>query len=145
MKIQQEIFDYIDFSFSPSFFSTLHLRVAWALLGCTDRWHGSLIKSDHMTNVFVNFRYMATRRHTYIHKYIHTYIHTNAVTLVWSSLRLAPINRATKRDWKRAKKFTGKKFTGKRGQNADDVTPSPCFGQKAGPTDRRLSPARVIH
>ena len=33
---------------------------------------------------------------------------------------------------------TGKKFTGKRGQNADDVTPNPCFGQKAGPTDSHM-------
>ena len=42
---------------------------------------------------------MATRRHTYIY----THASSNAVTLVWRSLRLAPINRATKRDWKRAK------------------------------------------
>ena len=33
---------------------------------------------------------------------------------------------------------TGKKFTGKHRQNADDVTPNPCFGQKAGPTDRHM-------
>ena len=35
----------------------------------------------------LNFRYMATRKQ-------HTYIHTirNAITLVWGSLRLAPIS-----------------------------------------------------
>jgi len=32
---------------------------------------------------------MATRKHT---RHTHTYVSSNAVTLVWGSLRLAPIN-----------------------------------------------------
>ena len=75
---------------------------------------------------------MATRRHTY----------TRVKQCSHASVELAQA-RPNKKSYGTGLE-TCKKFTGKRGQNPDDVKPNPCFGQKAGPTDRRLSPARVI-